>query len=162
MNGSIIPCLILRGIGHALSSPHIPFKILILNGSLDRETGPVTGNPQVDFSASDFVRAIVRACIDSQSKSKLKETLSPSGSPFTAIHTPQGSTFIPPGEYVKYVTHVVYLEGEGTPKVDVEELERWGIGAVKLKGQKFVGKKGVYYKVGELKEALEGIIEGRL
>ncbi|KAF8451797.1 hypothetical protein BGX38DRAFT_1249871 [Terfezia claveryi] len=136
---SIIPCLILRGIGHVLSSPHIPFKILILNGSLDRETGPVTGNPQVDFSASDFIRAIVRACVDSQSKSRL----SPSGSPHSAIHTPQGSIFIPPGEYVKYVTHVVYLEGRCVPKVDVEELGRWGIRAVKVEGQSLVKKKGV-------------------
>ncbi|RPB29887.1 UPF0052-domain-containing protein [Terfezia boudieri ATCC MYA-4762] len=136
---SIIPCLILRGIGHVLSSPHIPFKILILNGSLDRETGPVTGNPQVDFSASDFIRAIVRACVDSQS-----------------------NIFIPPGEYVKYVTHVVYLEGRCVPKVDVEELGRWGIRAVKVEGQSLVKKKGVYYEVERLKEALGGIIEGRL
>ena len=162
MNNSIIPCLILRGIGHALSSPLIPFKILILNGSLDRETGPVTGNPQVDFSASDFIHAIARACVDSQSKSRLKGTLSPSGSPHSAIHTPQGSMFIPPGEYVKYVTHVVYLEGRGVPKVDVEELGRWGVRAVKVEGQSLVGKKGVYYEVEQLKEALGGIIEGRL
>ncbi|KAF8421058.1 hypothetical protein EV426DRAFT_610538 [Tirmania nivea] len=159
---SIIPCLILRGIGHALSSPHIPIKILILNGSLDRETGPVTGNPQVDFSASDFVRAIVRACVDSQSKSRLKGAFSPSGSPHPAIHTPQGNMFIPPGEYVKYVTHVVFLEGKGAPKVDVEELGGWGVTAVKVEGQSFVGKKGVYYEVGRLKEALRGIIEKKV
>jgi len=70
--------------------------------------------------------------------------------------------FIPPGEYVKYVTHVIYLEGRGVPKVDVEELGTWGVKAVKVEGQSLVGKKGVYYEVERLKKALEGVIEGRL
>lgn len=55
---SIIPCLILREIGVDIAAPSVRFKILILNGSLDRETGP-RDDP---FDASDFVEAIRNAC----------------------------------------------------------------------------------------------------
>ncbi|KAI9887246.1 MAG: hypothetical protein M1823_000917 [Watsoniomyces obsoletus] len=59
---SIIPCLILRGIGEAIcNNPSIRYKILILNGSLDRETGPGEG-----FTATDFVMAITKACLESR------------------------------------------------------------------------------------------------
>lgn len=54
----------------------------------------------------------------------------------------------------------MYLEGKGTPRVDVEELGRWGIKAVKAEGQSLAGKKGVYYKVGKLMEVLGGIVSG--
>ena len=37
---SIIPSIILRGVGQAIASPGIRNKILILNSSIDRETGP--------------------------------------------------------------------------------------------------------------------------
>jgi 2-phospho-L-lactate transferase/gluconeogenesis factor (CofD/UPF0052 family) len=51
---SVIPCLVLPGVGEAISSLHHGgHKILILNGSLDRETSNMT--------AIDFVMAITNA-----------------------------------------------------------------------------------------------------
>lgn len=68
--------------------------------------------------------------------------------------------FIPPGEYAKYVTHVIYLKGRGTPRVDGEELRRWGIVGVGVEGVGLEGKKGLVYDVGRLREVLRGIIYG--
>jgi len=47
---SIIPCLVLRGVGEAVLARPSAQKVLLLNGSHDRET--------FGLSASDFVRAI--------------------------------------------------------------------------------------------------------
>ena len=48
---SIIPCLALRGIGNAIAtSPTLSTKILLLNGTLDRETP--------GYTALDFVEAV--------------------------------------------------------------------------------------------------------
>lgn len=110
---SIIPSLILRDVGTAISdssrSPLLKHKVLILNSKLDRETGgksdPMTGR--------DFVEAIARAAAG-------KEGLGADG-------------------VGKYVTHLIYLEGEGTPVVDVEGLRRLGVICVKAKG-KVVGE----------------------
>lgn len=56
---SIVPNLVLRGIGEAMRKNHGATKILIVNGCLDREVGPNTAEDQ--FTAADFVDAIVRA-----------------------------------------------------------------------------------------------------
>ncbi|KAF8469230.1 hypothetical protein BDZ91DRAFT_695347 [Kalaharituber pfeilii] len=161
---SIIPCLVLRGIGHAIASPHIRYKILILNGSLDRETGPVIGNPPMDFSASDFVRAIVRACVDSQSR-KLKPLALNGGSKNTDGNSANGvpePVFIPPSEYTKYITHVVYLEGPSTPYVNATEFRSWGIIPVKVYGMRTENGNGkAYYDVATLQSALETILGHR-
>ncbi|KAI4206119.1 MAG: hypothetical protein LQ346_001302, partial [Caloplaca aetnensis] len=50
---SLAPVLILSGVGEAVATgPR--FKVLILNGSLDRETG--------GYAATDFVKAVVECC----------------------------------------------------------------------------------------------------
>ncbi|KAH8809443.1 hypothetical protein F5884DRAFT_753930 [Xylogone sp. PMI_703] len=58
---SIIPCLILREVGSAIASRTVT-KVLILNGTTDRETRAVG----MKFGASEFVRAIVDACDSSR------------------------------------------------------------------------------------------------
>ena len=56
---SIAPCLVLRRVGSAIAnSPSLKHKILILNGSNDRETG--------DYSAVDFIQAITEALNQSE------------------------------------------------------------------------------------------------
>ncbi|KAI7907005.1 uncharacterized protein BX663DRAFT_494478 [Cokeromyces recurvatus] len=56
---SILPCLILRKVGYAIShSPSLHHKILILNGSTDRETD--------GYTALDFIRTITDALNESQ------------------------------------------------------------------------------------------------
>lgn len=108
---SIVPSLILQGVGAAIARPGGPrFKILILNGSLDRETG--------GFFASDFVAAIARAGEESR-----------------------GVTFdhgedVEKEVWARYVTHLIHLEGDGVPRVDKEELGRWGVECVRLYGRK--------------------------
>ncbi|KAI9790801.1 MAG: hypothetical protein M1816_004759 [Peltula sp. TS41687] len=130
---SLIPCLVLRGVGGALINPGIRHKILILNGSLDRETGPVS------FTATDFVAAIVRACAESQG---LQDTP-------------------PPEKYKNYVTHLIHLEGEGTPKVDSRSLREMGIECVRVYGRRNEGGKGMRYDGMALTQALEAILGKR-
>ncbi|KAI9354923.1 hypothetical protein BD770DRAFT_324362 [Pilaira anomala] len=56
---SILPCLILRKVGHAIAhSPSLKHKILVLNGTTDRETD--------GYTALDFIGTITNALNESQ------------------------------------------------------------------------------------------------
>lgn len=131
---SIIPSLILRDIGEAIAtSPNIRSKILILNGTNDRETGPSTQ----PFTAIDFVAAIADACAQSRGMPKPEQN-----------------------EYWRYVTHVVYLEGgRGSPAVDRGSLAEAGVEGIKIYGRK--GRDGeASYDADALRGVL-GMIVGR-
>jgi 2-phospho-L-lactate transferase/gluconeogenesis factor (CofD/UPF0052 family) len=131
---SIIPCLVLKGVGEAIASQNIRFKILILNGCLDRETGP-SASP---FTAKEFIAAIADACASSRG-------------------------FVGPVDekkYVNYVSHIVHLEGEGTPKVPREELKKLGIETVRIYGRK-VESGGMVYDGTGLLQTLEAIMGKR-
>jgi len=117
----------LRGVGEAIGTAPARHKILILNGSLDREVGP---DP---YTAVDFVDAIVRAAEDSS----------------PPLGKPESKSEI----YKRYVTHLIYLVGEGTPFVDRGRLREFGIDALKVYGRK-VGKHMRYDD-----QALAGAIE---
>ncbi|OCT45146.1 hypothetical protein CLCR_05739 [Cladophialophora carrionii] len=178
---SIIPSIVLKGVGDALRSTPARHKILILNGSLDRETGP-SSNP---FSAFDFVEAIARAGEHSSGRpwrpklhaSRSEDTLRSSAPPTPAATRHGGFLFpaaatnghIPthththtrdPGRddvYRKYVTHVIHLTGEGTPQVDRSHLASLGIDCLKLYGRK--SSKGVMlYDSQALIGAIEAIL----
>lgn len=107
---SIIPNLILRGVGSAVANSAIRHKILILNSTIDRETGP-TSDP---YSAIDFVASIAKACAYSRN---------------------QDMSDLSPFEYRKYVTHVLHLDGPGTPKVDRAALGELGIDTMRMYGR---------------------------
>ncbi|KAF9700036.1 hypothetical protein EKO04_001852 [Ascochyta lentis] len=126
---SIVPSLVLKGIDESLSNPQIRYKILILNSTLDRETGPLS-NP---YSALDFVAAIAKA--GANSKGVLEE--------------PSTST------YKDYVTHIIHLTGPGTPAVDKEELRSLGIEAIRVYGRRNEGENFVRYDERGLIQALE-------
>lgn len=128
---SLIPNLVLKGVGDAIASPLMRNKILILNGTLDRETGPSTE----PFSALDFVRAISNACADSR------------GMP-------------PPDEdqFGLYVSHVIYLEGALSPVMDKQRLAQLGIDSTRLYGPKDAAGRGGRYDDKALSQALETII----
>lgn len=128
---SLVPSLVLRGVGQAIASPLIRNKILILNGTTDRETGP----SMAPFTALDFVGAIANACSDSRGLPKPKED-----------------------EYCQYVTHVIYLEGPNSPKVDKQHFGRLGIDATRLYGPKDERGRGGRYDAKALAQALESII----
>jgi hypothetical protein len=136
---SIIPAIVLRGVGKGIATSPARHKILILNGSLDRETGP----PSAPFAASDFVEAIVRAGEESR-------------------RGPIARNFDPP--YTAYVTHILHLEGPGTPLVDRERLADMGIETLRLYGRKVTamdGDKevvGMQYDPNALVQAIEVVL----
>lgn len=91
------------------------------------------------MTAKDFVTAIAAAC---------SQTEAP-GAADAKQHL------------AKYVSHLVYLEGNGAPAVDVEELGRLGIKCVRVASRQFVEGKTVTFRYAEaaLGEALESIID---
>ena len=132
---SIIPSLILNGVGAAIARSGGPrFKILILNGSLDRETG--------GFTAADFLDAITRACIESQGL------------------TVKSSRDLDKDRWKDFVTHLIHLEGDGVPMVDKKELWTYGVESVRLYGRK--GEDGITRYDGKaLTQALGAILGKR-
>jgi 2-phospho-L-lactate transferase/gluconeogenesis factor (CofD/UPF0052 family) len=128
---SLIPNLVLKDVGEAIASPLIRSKILILNGTIDRETGPARD----PFTAMDFVASIVNACAESRGLPRPSED-----------------------EFGKYVTHVIYLEGPLSPKVDRQQFGRIGIDAIRLYGPKDESGKGGRYDPKALLQALESIV----
>lgn len=139
---SIIPAVILRGVGKHICSSPARHKILILNGSLDRETGP----PAEPFIASDFVEAITRAGEESRGRGSFD-------SPHPRHHRGPSSSSATPSSpdtirqhrslpYHSYVTHILHLDGPGTPHVDRERLAEMGIETLRLYGRKILSKEG--------------------
>lgn len=126
---SIVPSLVLKGIGNAITNPSIRYKILILNSTLDRETGP-SSNP---YSALDFIAAIAEACEES------KGNFEP----------------VDKSKFKNYVTHLIHLQGPGTPAVDKEALKEVGIEAIRVYGRKNEGESFVRYDERGLIQALE-------
>ena len=168
---SIVPSIVLKGIGDALRSTSARHKILILNGSLDRETGP-SAKP---FSAFEFVEAIARAGEQSSGRpwrpklhaSRSEDSLR-SSAPSIPVTVRHGENLFPRSNghtydaaqdsmYRKYVTHVIHLTGEGTPQVDRDQLATQGIDCLKLYGRK--SSKGVMlYDSQALIGAIEAIL----
>jgi 2-phospho-L-lactate transferase/gluconeogenesis factor (CofD/UPF0052 family) len=149
---SLVPSLVLRGVGDALAAtPTIRHKILILNGSHDRESGP-SGSP---MTAEDFVAAIARACQDSRAGG------GGGGGGGSGSATPFRED-----DYSRYVTHVVHLDAPGAPAVDKRRMATLGIETVRLYGRAdAAGGGGARYDVTALAQALEAIVgrggEGR-
>lgn len=131
---SIVPSLVLKGVGEAIHNPAIRHKILILNSTIDRETGP-SSNP---YTALDFIAAIAKACEDS------KGAFGP----------------IDKSKYKNYVTHLIHLQGSGTPAVDNDELKNLGIEAIRVYGRKNPGENFVRYDERGLIQAL-GVTMGK-
>lgn len=135
---SIVPSLVLRRVGQAVGAadaPHIRHRILILNSRVDRETGP-RADP---MTARDFVAAIARACVESRDPALVGRD----------------------DVLRQFVSHVVYLEADGAPRVDADELARIGIACVRVAGRTVGGAGGkavVRYDEDALAAALEAII----
>lgn len=128
---SIVPSLVLRDVGEAVASPLIRTKILILNGTTDRETGP-SSSP---YTALDFVAAIANACAESRGLARPSED-----------------------EYVEYVTNVIYLDGPTSPRMDRDKFNSIGIETMRLYGPKDENGRGGRYDGKALEQALEAIV----
>lgn len=137
---SIVPSVILRGVGQAISTCPARQKILILNGSLDRETGPLSQ----PFTAIDFIEAIARAGEESRGRGRKL------AGPFISL------------PYSSYVTHLLHLEGPGTPSVDRARLSEMGIECIRLYGRKIENEQGhvvgMKYDPAGLAQALEVVL----
>ena len=141
---SLIPSLILPGVGAAIARPEGPrSKILLLNGSLDRETG--------GFAAADFLDAITAACTESHSHSHSTSA--------AASHPSFDSGGCNRHDWTRYITHVIHLEGEGAPGVDKAELAARGVECVRLYGRR--GDDGVGRYDGKALAQALGAILGR-
>ncbi|KAF1957819.1 UPF0052-domain-containing protein [Byssothecium circinans] len=126
---SLIPSLILKGVGAAVANPAIRYKILILNSTNDRETGPAAK----PFSAVDFIAAIAKAGAESIGEvGEVKRE-----------------------EYCSYVTHLIHLTGPGTPEVDREVLQGLGVEVIRVYGRRVEGEGWVRYDEKALLQALE-------
>ncbi|KAE8360414.1 hypothetical protein BDV27DRAFT_134570 [Aspergillus caelatus] len=149
---SLIPSLILRGVGQAIMTSPARHKILILNGSLDRETGP----PSEPFTAVNFVEAITRAGEESRGRVTLSSSNSGGHRSIPGLSLP----------YSSYVTHILHLEGPGTPQVDRDRLAEMGIETLRLYGRKIVTADadsvetpiGMKYDATALVQALEVVL----
>lgn len=152
---SIVPSVVLRGVGDAIRTSMARHKILILNGSIDREVGPLA----TPFTAFDFVKAITRAGEES-------DACGSSGFGGQATSSVSGSAAHHTTPYHKYVTHLIYLVGEGAPVVDRPQLSDAGIECIRLYGRKIevvdqkgtLATKGMRYDDNALIGAIETIL----
>ncbi|KAL9575897.1 MAG: hypothetical protein Q9212_007586, partial [Teloschistes hypoglaucus] len=152
---SLAPNIILTGVGEAIrKGPR--FKILILNGSLDRETG--------GYEAVDFVRAIVEACESSTGNPSTHDV--PPNALFTDSNTTSkakviwsGNQELVAGIVKKYITHLIYIDHPTAPQVDRDTLTAWGVECLRLYGRKGEGGKRRYDEKA-LEQAL-GMVLGR-
>lgn len=128
---SIVPSLVLRGVGEAIANSGVRHKVLILNSSNDRETGPSAA----PFTAVDFVKAITRAAAESWG-----------GLSKDSRHN----------EVRRYVTHLLHMEGDGTPTLDKEELAELGVDCIRVYGRRVDGV--LRYDDQGLKSALEAVL----
>ena len=133
---SLIPSLILRGVGDAIAFGSARQKILILNGSTDRETSSLARGP---FTGMDFVKAITRACQESRGIFETAEALQTE-------------------EYKRFVTHVIYIEEEGAPVVEKRIFAEAGIELVRAYGRRMEDNNGWMYDGQALAQALEALV----
>ena len=146
---SIVPSLVLRGVGEAIRTTPAKHKILLLNGCLDREVGPFPC-----CTAFDFVAAIARAGEESRATVALRplEDITMSKSETNLLASPTTDSV-----YCEYVTHVIHLVGDGTPVVDKSKLSEVGIDCLKLYGRK-AATKGMLYDGQALIGAIEAVL----
>ncbi|KAL1915630.1 uncharacterized protein VTP21DRAFT_6389 [Calcarisporiella thermophila] len=147
---SIMPCLVLRKIGNAIaSSPTLRRKILILNGSTDRET---TG-----YTALDFVQAITDGLNFSRQVDMVCTCADESLHPPTASDLPAITASNTPAlDASAFLTHLIYLDNSAVP-VPVEKIENLGINCVPVRGAESNGVP--VYVEEELSRVLEALVE---
>ncbi|KAI1358624.1 UPF0052 domain protein [Xylaria arbuscula] len=167
---SLVPNLVLRGVGRAIAGeqqhPHTQHpqysqkkKILILNSSIDRETGPRSA----PLTATDFVRAIASACTQAeielhqqqQHEHQLEQGQDQDQNQDQESEQDKKEENLD-AQVRKYVTHLLYLEGEGAPKVNKAELAALGVDCIRVYGRRVDGM--LCYDEAGLAGALEAVV----
>lgn len=157
---SIVPSLVLRNVGNAIAQSHsLEYKILLLNGSNDRESH--------GYSALDFILTITAALNESQRidcrrafyQSSLSQRAGLAGSfhlgqdkpPSSFASTDSGYAsfagspthhyppfpdhLFQPSKPSSFITHLVYLD-QGEIPVDIASIEQLGIQCIKMNGDR--------------------------
>lgn len=143
---SIVPSLVLRGVGAALADPAgVRYKILVLNSTVDRETGP----SKAPMTATDFVLAIARAAAQTLTQNQNQNQNQNQDN----SHANNEQTRL---DVRRYVTHLIYLEDEGAPRVNKNELLGLGIECIRVYGRRVEGR--LQYDEAALARAFEAVI----
>ncbi|ORY00345.1 UPF0052-domain-containing protein [Basidiobolus meristosporus CBS 931.73] len=149
---SIMPCLVLRGVGNAIAySTSLRNKILMLNGTVDRETE--------GYTAIDFLQAIVDGLNFSRqvdASAAHAECKSPSVLAEQALTFPV-SPCIDSEPASKFITHLIYLDNSQIP-VDPEAIQRLGIATIKVSGSPDA-QGNPTYEQDELWEILDELVQ---
>ncbi|ORX90960.1 UPF0052-domain-containing protein [Basidiobolus meristosporus CBS 931.73] len=125
---SIMPCLVLRGVGNAVANSRtLRNKILMLNGSHDRE---VDGYTAIDFiqaitNGLNFSRQVDASAVHAECKSPTVLAEQALTFPISPSITPE-----PPS---KFITHLLYLDNSQIP-VEPQAIQDLGIIPVKVPG----------------------------
>ncbi|SAM03295.1 hypothetical protein [Absidia glauca] len=139
---SIVPCLILRGVGNAIAqSPTLRHKVLILNGTPDRETE--------EYTAMDFITSITSALNESQ--------LIDARHDFYDAQMADAPTPPPCQQHIQQPTAYDPMTRLRKVPVDVVAIEKWGIKCLSVKGDPLASKP--YYHAGRLQAVFESILE---
>ncbi|KAG1456492.1 hypothetical protein G6F46_005438 [Rhizopus delemar] len=159
---SLVPCLILRNVGNAIAySQSLKHKVLLLNGSQDRETH--------GYTALDFIHTIAEALNESQhidARRTFYDNCQSDGydtsSRHINIHTPP-SSYPPfpdhlfyPSPISAFITHVIYLDNTTIP-VDVDAIKSLGIQCISIQGSLSKTGEPVYLEH-SLTEAIESLV----
>ncbi|ODQ78684.1 hypothetical protein BABINDRAFT_162387 [Babjeviella inositovora NRRL Y-12698] len=119
---SVVPVLVLKGVGQAIShDTNSKKRVLLLNGSLDRET--------YNMSALDFIETIVESCLYSQNVTfthKNQKSLSPIGHHYGPRVQENEQ------DWSRYITHLVHLEYSQIP-VDKAVIEQRGVRCIAVR-----------------------------
>ena len=136
--------------GDAMSAGGPKAKILLLNGSLDRETG--------GMDAAGFIGAVVQAAEESKGVCPLSQLSQTSVSSCSVAATRSPS--LSHSTVRQYVTHLIHMEGDGVPAVDSTVLGGWGVEGVRVYGRRRGEDGKMAYDDRALGQALEAIVGG--
>ncbi|OWB54183.1 hypothetical protein B5S28_g28 [[Candida] boidinii] len=145
---SIIPVIILQGVGEAImNEKNLPLnqrkkKILLLNGTLDRETSSLT--------ALGFLKSIMNASIYSMYTKRRK--LSEKTALSDALRSEDMSLS-------SFVTHLVHLNPSRNISIEEEKIESLGIKCVPVNPD---SGDETHYDLFDLREKINSIINGEL
>lgn len=153
---SLLPLLVVGGMGRLISSAIDKPKILLLNGLWDRET--------FGYTATDYIYAITDALnyscyAESIASSGIESDLAPNERNWeeegTAMETEGRKYRCDPFSPNHYISHLFYLQN-GDVKADIERIEEMGIKCVQVYSD--LVERG-HFDQAHLTAALQGCIQ---